>query len=196
MNEHYYTARPTSRPRYGVIKTILKGKEYEFLTASGVFSYKRIDKGTELLVRNMKIGDDDRVLDLGCGYGVIGIVASCRAGHVVLTELNQRAVELARENLRRNGVENAEVRHGNLYEPVRGEKFDVILCNLPISAGLKVVFGIIEESDKHLTPKGTLQVVVRKGAKRIEGKLLEVFGNVTTLARKSGYRVFLSRKPG
>ncbi len=196
MNEHYYTKAPTSKPSYGIVKAVLRGREYQFLTVSGIFSYKRIDRGTELLVRHMKLEGEGRVLDLGCGYGVIGMVAAGSAGRVVLTEVNERAAKLARENVKRNGVRNAEVRRGNLYEPVKGENFDVVLCNLPMSAGLKVVYEIIEGARDHLNPNGTVQVVVRKGAKRIEEKLSEVFGNVTTLAKKGGYRVFLSRMPG
>ncbi len=196
MNEHYYSKKPTSKPRYGMIKAAMLRREYKFMTASGVFSYKKVDKGTELLVKHMKAKKDDRVLDLGCGYGVIGIAVAGLARYVVLTELNQRGARLARENLELNGVDNAEVRNGNLYEPVEEEKFDIILCNLPISAGLKVVYEIIEGAKDHLNRDGTMQVVVRKGAKRIEEKLKEIFGNVDTLAKKGGYRVFLSRMPG
>lgn len=196
MNDHYYTKRPTSKPRYGIIKAVLRGREYRFLTASGVFSHKKIDRGTELLVEHMRLDEADMVLDFGCGYGVIGTVAAGTARHIVLTELNERAAGLARKNLKLNGVGNAEVRRGNLYEPVKEERFDAILCNLPMAAGLKVVFRILEGSRDRLNPNGTIQVVVRKGAKRIEEKLSEVFGNVTTLAKKGGYRVFLSRMPG
>ena len=196
MNEHYFTEKPESRVRYGLIKARLRGEMYEFLTASGVFSPKRIDRGTALLAEKMIIKDGSRVLDLGCGYGVLGIVAA-RVGRnvrVVLTEVNKRAARLAEDNLERNGVHNAEVRRGSFYEPVRGEVFDVILCNLPMSAGLKVVYRIIEESKDHLAPGGTLQVVVRRGAGRIRDKMLAAFGNVTTLDKKGGYRVFLSEK--
>jgi 16S rRNA G1207 methylase RsmC len=196
MNEHYFTEKPGSKVKYGLIRARLRGEMYEFLTASGVFSPKKIDRGTALLAEKMIIKDGSRVLDLGCGYGVLGIVAA-RAGRnvrVVLTEINRRAARLAEENLERNGVDDAEVRRGSFYEPVEGEVFDVILCNLPMSAGLKVVYRIIEESRDHLSKGGTLQVVVRRGAGRIRDKMLATFGNVTTLAKKGGYRVFLSEK--
>lgn len=196
MNEHYFTKAPTSKVGYGIIKAMLRGREYRFLTTSGVFSYKRIDRGTELLVRHMKLEGKNKVLDLGCGYGVIGIVTAGIVKDVVLTEVNERAAKLALENLKLNSVDNAEVRLGNLYEPAEKEKFDAVLCNLPMSAGLEVVFEILDGSKEHLNPGGTVQVVVRKGAKRIEEKLVEIFGNVTTLAKKGGYRVFLSRMPG
>ncbi len=196
MNEHYFTEKPESKVKYGIIQARIRGGPYEFLTASGVFSCKKIDRGTALLAEKMIIKDGSRILDLGCGYGVLGIVAA-RIGRnvkVVLTEINRRAAYLAEQNLERNAVSNAEVRRGSFYEPVKDEVFDVILCNLPMSAGLKVVYRIIEESRDHLSQGGTLQVVVRKGAGRIRDKMLATFGNVTTLAKKGGYRVFLSEK--
>jgi len=196
MNDHYFTKKPTSRPLYGMIKATLRKREYKFQTASGIFSTKKIDRGTELLIKHMKIEPDNRVLDLGCGYGVIGIVAASTAKEVVLTDINQRGAGLSRNNLRLNEIRNAKVKKGNLYEPVGEQKFDVILCNLPVSAGLTVVYDIINGSKEHLNPAGTMQVVIRKGAKRINEKLEEVFGNVDTLAKKGGYRVFLSRMPG
>lgn len=197
MGEHYYTEKPKSKVRYGLIKVRLRGRFYEFLTASGVFSHRKIDRGTALLAEHMLIKDNSRVLDLGCGYGVLGVVAAGAAKdvEVVLTEVNQRAASLAEENLRRNNVTNWEVRRGSLYEPLGGDIFDVILCNLPMSTGLRVVYKIIEDSMEHLSPGGSLQVVVRRGAERIRQKMHAVYGNVATLAKKGGYRVFMAEKP-
>ncbi len=192
MNEHYFAKKPKSKAELGLIKARLRGREFRFLTASGIFSYKKIDRGTELLASNMVIKQGDYVLDLGCGYGVLGIAAAKIAGRAILTEVNSRAANLARKNLKLNNIANAEVREGNLYEPVANENFNVTLCNLPMSAGLGVVYEIIEKSRARLKSGGTLQVVVRKGAKRIEQKMREIFGNVATLAKKGGYRVFLS----
>ncbi len=196
MDEHYYAEKPTSELRRGMIKAFLRGRDYKFITASGVFSPKRIDPGTLLLVENMVLKPSDVVFDLGCGYGVIGIVATKEVARAVLADVNIRAVALARENLDLNNVTNAEVRRGKLYEPVMGEEFDVVVCNLPMSAGLDVVYAIIDGSIQHLKPGGSAQFVVRKGAKRIEARMKEAFGNVRTLAKGGGYRVFMSTKPG
>ncbi len=196
MDEHYYTGKPTSKLRRGLLKAFLRGRDYKFITASGVFSPKRIDNGTRLLVENMLLKPSDAVLDLGCGYGVIGIVAAKEVARALLVDVNSRAVALARENLDINNVTNAEVRRGKLYEPVEGEKFDAVICNLPMSAGLDVVYAIIDGSIKHIKSGGSAQFVVRKGAKRIEARMNAVFGNVRTLAKKGGYRVYMSTKPG
>lgn len=194
--EHYYTPRPTSRPRLGILKAVLGGMEYKFVTSSGVFSPKRVDRGTALLAEHMVMEEGDRVLDLGCGYGVLGVVAARRARcRIVMTEINTRAAALARRNLEFNGVEG-EVREGNLYEPLTHEMFDAIICNLPMSTGLRTVFGIIDGAKRHLRERGRLQVVVRKGSGRIEGWMLEAFGNVETVAKRGGYRVLVSKMPG
>ncbi len=131
QSEHYYTEKPTSNPKLGIIKTRLKGERFEFLTSSGVFSKRDIDKGTRLLIENMVINDGDCVLDIGCGYGPIGIVAAKNPKtKVLLTEINKRAVKLTKENVKLNDVNtNAAVRQGSLYEPVEHEKFNAIICN-------------------------------------------------------------------
>lgn len=195
MNEHYYTERPHSDLKLGIIKTRLRGEGFRFLTSSGVFSKKDIDKGTRLLIENMVINDGDYVLDIGCGYGAIGIAAARnRRTRVVLTDINRRAVRLTEENIKLNDVgTNATSVQGDLYEAVEHEKFDVILCNLPMSAGLDLVFKIIDGSKRCLKKSGTVQVVVRKGNRTVEKRLQETFGNVKTLAKKGGYRVFISR---
>ena len=195
MNEHYFSEAPSSKPKYGKIIALILGRKFEFLTCSGVFSYKKIDRGTELLIKHMKIEENDRVLDIGCGYGVLGIVAAkLTKNKVILTDINKRAIKLAKRNLQLNHIKNAEVRRGNLYEPVKDEIFDVILCNLPMTAGLEVVYKIIEGAKKRLREGGSLQVVVRKGHRLVKNKILEVFGNVEVLSKSGGYRVFLAKK--
>ncbi len=194
--EHYFTEKPISKPKLGIIKAYLRGYYFEFLTASGLFSYKKIDYGSRLLIEKMIIKPTDYVLDMGCGYGVIGIVASRFAKKVVMVDINKRAVWCAKHNIRRNNIKNAVVKRGNLYEPVKGEKFDVILSNLPMSAGLDVVYKIIEGAREHLRDGGSLQVVVRKGHERVKKKMEEVFGNAEYLAKSGGYRVIISYKRG
>lgn len=196
---HYFSEKPTSRLKLGILRCQLREKNFEFITAAGVFSPKKIDKGSLLLIENMKIADGERALDLGCGYGPIGITAAALAphGHVVLTDVNERAIWLAKKNIKHNKIHNAEVRKGYLYETAP-EKFDCILTNPPVRVGMETLFKIIEGAKEHLNSGGTLQIVVRTkhGAKRISGKMNETFGNVYELTKKGGYRVYLSRMPG
>ncbi len=194
---HYYSRKPQCKFGLRLISAVIRGKEYRFYTAPGVFSKRRIDKGTLLLAEEMIINKNEKVLDLGCGYGVLGIVAAdlAKEGYVILTDINERAVKLAKMNLKLNNIKNAEVRQGNLYEPVINEKFDSIICNPPMTAGLSVVFRIIDEAKNHLKENGKLQIVARhrKGGRRLKEKMLEVFGNVEDIAKSGGYRVYLSK---
>lgn len=195
--EHYFAESPHSKPRFGLIRTCLRGGFFEFVTASGVFSKKRVDLGTSLLVESMIIPDKGSLLDVGCGYGAVGIVAATlnRDLQVFMVDVNERAVRLARENARRNHVRNVTVRKGFLYEPVACLRFNAIVSNPPISAGLKVVSTIVTGAPAHLEDGGLFQMVVRSkiGGKRLSDMMRVAFGNVEVLARKSGYRVLLSK---
>jgi 16S rRNA (guanine1207-N2)-methyltransferase len=197
MSEHYFVRRPESKLSLGVVSAYFRGRLFEFLTASGVFSRTRIDSGTRLLVESMVLPEKGLALDLGCGYGPVGIsVAAFNPNlQVVMTDVNERAVWLARENAKRNGVENVEVRQGFLYESVKSMKFEVILSNPPIAAGMKTVMPLIVHAPQQLVNEGTIQIVVRSkvSGKRLTKLMTEVFGNVNVLARKSGYRVLVSK---
>jgi len=196
--EHYFAANPKSKVRYGLIRTCLRGKLFEFLTASGVFSKSRIDLGTRLLAESMRLPSTGCVLDLGCGYGVIGIVAASLNPElqVIMVDVNSRAIRLARRNVERNLVCNAEVRKGDLYAPVKGLVFDCILSNPPVSAGLETLTAIVHDAPKHIGKGGFFQMVVKSkvAGKRLCMILEEAFGNVEISARESGYRVLTSQK--
>ncbi|MCS7114578.1 MAG: methyltransferase [Nitrososphaerota archaeon] len=195
-SEHYFVSQPSSRPRFGIISTYLCGKPFKFITASSVFSKKRIDLGTRLLIESMVLPEKGLVLDVGCGYGAIGIAAAVFNPnlHVVMVDVNERAVRLAKQNIKINGVRNAEVRRGPLYKPVEGMVFHCILSNPPVSAGLTTVKALITEAPKYMTEKATFQMVVRSkiGGKRLKLIFEEAFGNCAVLARKSGYRVLIA----
>ncbi|MEM3127169.1 MAG: class I SAM-dependent methyltransferase [Candidatus Woesearchaeota archaeon] len=190
---HYYEARQTSKFSPKEIKAILRGKEFSFVTASGIFSVNQVDKGTKTLVNYSEVDTNAKVLDLGCGYGVVGIVIKkcLPKTNVTMVDINERAVKLAKQNAEKNNVQ-VNIFSGNLFEQVKEEKFDTILVNPPYVAGRELCYKIIEESIKHLNYKGTLQLVARhnKGGAMLEKKMKEVFGNVETLAKKAGYRVY------
>jgi 16S rRNA (guanine1207-N2)-methyltransferase len=196
--DHYFAAHPTSEVKLGLIQTPLRGVSFEFLTASSVFSKKRLDPGTRLLIEAMVLPKAGCVLDLGCGYGAVGIAVAKfnPALRVLLTDVNTRAVGLARENIVKNKVQNAEVRYGCFYQPVEDLTFDCVLSNPPVSAGMEIVKAVITEAPKVMAEKATIQMVIRS---RVCGKILpivfeETFGNCEVLARQSGYRVLMAQK--
>lgn len=195
---HYFVAHPKSKMRLGIIRTYLRDVPFEFLTASGVFSKKRIDLGTRLLIESMILPETGKVLDLGCGYGAVGIAAAVFNPnlYVVMVDVNERAVWLAKQNIQKNHVANAEVRRGYLYEPVKGLMFNCVLSNPPVSAGMETVEAIVTQAPDHMASKAYFQMVVKSkiAGKRLTRIFEEVFGNVVVLARKSGYRVLMAEK--
>ena len=196
--EHYFAEHPKSKPELGLVHARLRGLTFEFLTASGVFSRQRVDLGTRLLAESMVLPKSGCVLDVGCGYGVVGIVAAalCPDVRVVMVDVNARAVRLARRNIETNSVCNAEVRRGDLYEPVKDLSFNCVLSNPPVSAGMETVKALICEAPQHMEEKAKFQMVVRSkiAGKRLQSFLDEAFGNVSILARESGYRVLIAEK--
>tara|TARA_Y100000310_G_C20683607_1_gene817601 strand:+ start:1711 stop:2280 length:570 start_codon:yes stop_codon:yes gene_type:complete len=185
---HYYSPEQDSEFVLKQFDCIINKKEYTFYSAPGVFSGKKLDFGTKVLAQNMKVEKGQRVLDLGCGVGVIARIAFEKGAKVVMTDVNRRAVKLAKMNCRR-----CKVVCGDMYEKVSG-KFDVILLNPPQTAGKKVCLKMIEDAKEHLVKGGSLQVVARhnKGGKTLMLFMEKVYGNIDTLVKSGGYRVYLS----
>lgn len=182
-----------------VVQTEFKlrnGHVYTFKTPSGVFAFKKIDKATRILIENCVIDGKD-VLDIGCGYGVIGVTLKLENPdiNIYMSDINKRAVEFSKINAKDNNIV-AEIRQGNLYECWKSYKFDIIISNPPIVAGKKVWKRLIEGAFKHLRPHGSLQLVAyhNKGGKSIAKYMEDVFGNVDHLVKEGGIRVYISRK--
>ena len=195
-SDHYFTEHPSSPGARRALTATLRGFELHLVTEAGVFSRDRIDPGTALLIKRMEVLPADRILDLGCGYGVVGIVAAKLApeGHVTLIDINERAVALARENLKANDIANAEALQGSGFAPVAGRVFDLIALNPPIRAGLSVVHQLIEQAHAHLATGGRFYLVGRtkQGVVRISQKMHQVFGSVEEVAKGGGYRLYVS----
>ncbi|MGA8302460.1 MAG: methyltransferase [Thermoplasmata archaeon] len=197
--EHYFTPRPRARSSPHTLRFLYRGELLTFVVDRGVFASHGLDPGTALLIENLLIGPNDRVLDLGCGWGPVGVAAAKAApnGRVILTEVNRRAAWLAGKNLERNRVENAEVRVGPFFVPVADEQFDLIATNPPYRVGRPHVLRILTEASERLRPGGRL-VVVGKGSHGIryyqDWLGTNWPGPVEVLARGSGYRVLEARR--
>jgi 16S rRNA G1207 methylase RsmC len=195
--DHYFSSSPQSETNYGLVRTKFFDKNFEFITASSVFSKRRIDTGTQLLIKSMILPKTGTILDIGCGYGAVGITAAALNPtlQVYLTDVNARAVSLAKKNITRNRAFNAQVRCGYLYEPLEDSKFDCILSNPPVSAGMETVKAIITGAPKIMQPNAIFEMVIRSkiGAKLFPTLFVETFGNCTIIARESGFRVLLGK---
>ena len=198
MPDHYFSEKPSARSDRRIVETRLRGKTFAFVTDAGVFSKQGVDFGSRLLIETMAIEPDDEVLDAGCGYGPIGLTAAWLAerGRAVLVDVNERAVELAKENARLNRITNVEVLQSDLFEKLDGKRFTKILTNPPIRAGKQVVYRLFEQAFDHLRPGGELWVVIqnKQGAPSALDKLESVYGDVEEMERDKGYRVFRARK--
>ncbi len=192
---HYYDKGPKrSARRY--ITVSIRGVGLELLSSPGVFSAKEIDKGTLLLLENAEVPDSGNVLDLGCGYGVIGIfLAKVNPKlKVYMVDINPRAVKIAKLNAKINGVDDrVEVLVGDLYEPLPPVKFKAIFSNPPLAAGKETVMRVISEAPKWLTSEGTLQVVLAKGGEQALSVAEPLFSQVRVKNLK-GYTLLFARK--
>lgn len=198
MTEHYYTAQPETAHQEASFTAELRGMTFRYVTDTAVFSRERVDFGSALLIEAIRIDPQDTVLDLGCGYGPIGMAAARLAsqGQVYMVDVNERAADLARRNLHENGITNAEVRTGDGLAPVHGIVFDKVLTNPPIRAGKQTIYRMIDDAHQALKPGGSIWVVIqtKQGAPSMKKKLTEVFGNVEDVDRQAGYHVFRAVK--
>lgn len=198
--EHYYTARPTSRSRLRRWTETLRGRTFTFVSDAGVFSASRVDPGTRLLIESVELPEEGHILDLGCGYGVLGIVCAACAprARVTMVDVNERAVELARRNAALNGVPHVEVLVGDGFTPVAGRRFHLIVTNPPWRLGKEFVGAWLEQARRHLYPGGRLALVVRtkQGARSWYRRLEDLYGSCRELAKGGGYRVYEVAVPG
>ncbi|MCD6576371.1 MAG: class I SAM-dependent methyltransferase [Nanoarchaeota archaeon] len=197
-HEHYFVKKPKSKKKEYKFQANINGIPLTFITASGIFSPRKIDLGTLTLITYMQFRRGDKILDLGCGYGAIGIAAAkmCPSCKVTLVDINERAVECAKKNIKINNVSNATAKQSFFFSALKNEKFNVILLNPPQTAGLEVCYKLIEGAYEHLKEGGSLQMVVRKrhGGQRLADKMEEIFGNIEVLGKKGGYWVYKSVK--
>ena len=166
-----------------------------FLTDAGVFSKKMVDFGSQLLLKCLEVNEGETVLDVGCGYGPLGLsLAKAYGVQATMVDINNRALDLARQNAERNKVE-ATIFQSNIYEQIEG-KFDHVISNPPIRAGKQVVHEIIEKSREFLKDGGDLTIVIQKkqGAPSARNKMEDVFGNCEIVKKDKGYYILRSVK--
>ena len=195
---HYFENKKMESQRKKIFCRF-KGKVFMFWTDKGVFSKDEVDKGSLLLIKNTieKIGVKNKeILDVGCGYGPIGIILKeFGAKYILMIDINKRATRLAKDNIKLNKIEGVEVKRGDFLEMIPEKKFDIVVCNPPIHMGKDVIIDIAKKAKEWLKDNGVFLMVImtRHGGKSLFEELKKIYSRVEEIDKESGYRIFLCK---
>ena len=195
--EHYYSNKTNTKSEPKEFTFNFLNNEFKFMTDNAVFSKEYIDYGSFVMLNNFKPNDINLpILDMGSGYGPIGIVVSkIYEREVYMAEINERAYNLSLENIKKNNV-NVKAFNSNLYEKIDDIIFSSIITNPPIRAGKKTVFDIYDGAYNHLALNGELWVVIQKkqGAPSSKAHIEELFGNCVIVKKDRVYYILKAIK--
>ena len=198
MADHYYTAQPESKHKPGLVTYTYRGQALRFETDSGVFSRTEIDRGTDILLCALPATLAGDVLDMGCGYGVIGVSVGShwKDTRITMADVNERACGLSAQNAKKNGV-SAQVIVSDGYEKVLENRYDIILQNPPIRAGKAVIYKMFADAARCLREGGQLWLVIRKqqGAPSALTYLRTLYGQADVVEKEAGYWIIRCQDP-
>lgn len=180
-----------------VFSETLKGIPFVFHSTWGIFSPRNIDEGTLLLLKYLEINESDDCLDLGCGYGPIGLTMAKLApkGKTTLVDKDFKAVEYSNKNAELNQITNAEALLSNGFDQINKRKFDVVVSNVPAKVGNEMLSLFLHDAYKQMNPGGKIYVVTITGLRKyIKRNFEEVFGNYKKLKQGSNYTVAMATK--
>lgn len=198
--EQYFTNNPNLKSELRTIIYKHEGENLTFYSDNGVFSKDKLDFGSTLLLdtlfKNINNNENLNILDVGCGYGYMGIsIAKILSAHVTMCDVNKRALHLAEKNCIENGVEKlCQVLESNIYENIT-DIYDLIITNPPIRAGKNVVYGILDGARDYLKEDGELWMVIRKdqGAKSAITHLEENY-KCEVVEKSKGFYIIKAKK--
>ena len=200
----YFEKDPETKSKRKTVDYRINGMNFRFLTDTAVFSRDSVDRGTDILlhavikdIKKRGPGRDESLLDLGCGWGVVGIVMKSvfTLFDVTCVDINSRAVALARENSKTNPASPDQILESDILENIPEDKlFDTVITNPPVRAGKKTVFAFYEQAFAHLKDGGAIYVVLQRkqGSDSTGKKLIELYGNCETIDIEGGYHVMKS----
>ena len=175
----------------------LRGASLAFSTTWGLFSPKSIDAGTHLLLKHLDTQEGDTCLDLGCGYGAIGItLAKCdQTSTVYMVDKDFVAVDYARKNVEQNRLQNCHVRLSNGFSHLPNIQFDLIVSNLPANVGKELLQILLADAKHYLKPNGRLYVVTISGLREfIKRNFITVFGNYRKVKQRGTHAVAMATR--
>lgn len=193
---HYFINDPHLKSNEKTYHTTLFDMNFKFIADSGVFSQKGLDYGTKTLLTYLSLdGNEQEILDVGCGIGVIGIILKKKYPqlNITMSDVNLRALELAGKNASLNNV-SVNIIESDLYENIN-QKFDVIISNPPIRAGKKIIYKLYTDARNHLNDGGFLWIVVRKqqGAKSTVDFLKTLYQTVLVVKKDKGFHIIQAK---
>lgn len=198
MSNQYFENNENLKSNIQTIKYYFKKNTLLFDTDNGVFSKGGIDYGSNVLLQTLPNFEGNlNVLDVGCGYGTMGLTLAKKYPDLTIdmVDVNLRAIELSKSNALKNDIHNVNIYESSCYQNV-DKTFDVIISNPPIRAGKKIVFEILSGAVEHLNDNGELWIVIQKkqGAESSLKYLKTLFDSVEVVNKDGGYWIMKSRK--
>ena len=196
---HYFQNDPNLASNLQKISFDIDGLHMSLWTDNGVFSKSRVDEGSFAFLKVLlPLKLTGKILDLGCGYGTIGLTIAMASpeASITLADINTRALALCEKNAQELGLsQRVTILQSDIYEKIEGQ-FDSIVVNPPIRAGKRVTYAMYEGAKQRLIDGGSLFIVIRKaqGAPSASKYIEELFGNITLLKRDKGYYIYQAKK--
>ncbi|MGY4691830.1 class I SAM-dependent methyltransferase [Salibacterium sp. K-3] len=198
MTNHYFKNNPGLHSEEKTINAVMRGRNMSFISDHGVFARNEVDFGTRLLVDAFTWPEQDGdILDMGCGYGAVGICLARETTRTVwMADVNERALGLAERNAEAERLHNIIVLKSDLFSSVEKTNFSSIVTNPPIRAGKQTVHKLFEKAYDHLASGGSFWTVVQKkqGAPSAKEKLMSMFPRVDVVTKQKGYYIFCAKK--
>ena len=198
MNDHYYSQTPTSESRPVSASFSYRGHNLSLVTDAGVFSRGELDNGTRILLDALPEALSGRILDLGCGWGPVGICVGLEnpGAQIVFSDVNERALALTQKNAASYHV-NGEFVQSDGFANIEGS-FDCVITNPPIRTGKQVIYQMFADAQQRLTEGGELYIVIRKqqGAESAKKYLQTLFPDVSVIDKSGGYWIIRCVKGG
>lgn len=198
MNDHYYSQHPNSESKPVPASFSYRGHDLTLMTDAGVFSKGELDNGTKILLNALPDTLAGRILDLGCGWGPVGICVALENpdAQIVFSDINERALSLTRENAAKYNVNGSFVQSDG-FADIEGI-FDCVITNPPIRTGKQVIYKMFADAQEHLAERGALYIVIRKqqGAESAKKYLQTLFEDVSVIDKSGGFWIIRCIKGG